>query len=287
MNGRRRKDEPFNPFAPNASQKARDRKDRNPRQQTRPKPVENPKPAVDLAARRKEAMEALKQEGQITENVNKDSGSKSVTKRHQISPQPKPAPKTSIKKPDDRKDRLASLRAKSAATVQFAKDAKDSVSIDEVDLEPETESKPVDSEITLISVPEVTLDTSTSKKDDEKITSSVNVFKTIKTTINKKDRKPKKRRAADKKGGGRQPQSRKLDRRKYLEYKYVARDILDNDSINEEHRSNILGQIWAKGERTGVEDAIAFIDQKEKELILPKEIADEFKSIIRKYTTKR
>ena len=287
MNGRRRKDEPFNPFAPNASQKARDRKDRNPRQQARAKPVENPKPAVDLAARRKEAMEALKQEGQITDNLNKDSGSKSVTKRHQISPQPKPAPKTSIKKPDDRKDRLASLRAKSAATVQFAKDAKDSVSIDEVEIEPEIESKPDDTEINLISVPEVNLDTDVFQKDDEKITPSTNVFKTIKTTINKNDKRPKRRRAADKKGGGRQPQSRKLDRRKYLEYKYVAREILDNDSINEEHRSNILGQIWAKGERTGVEDAIAFIEQKENEQILPKEIADEFKNIIRKYTTKR
>lgn len=287
MNGRRRKDEPFNPFAPNASQKARDRKERNPRQQTRPKPVENPKPAVDLAARRKEAMEALKQEGQITENVSKDSSSTPVTKRHQISPQPKPAPKTSIKKPDDRKDRLASLRAKSAATVQFAKDAKDSISVEEVDIEPVIESKPIETEINLISVPEVKSDTIVSKTDSEKLTSSVNVFKTIKTTINKSDRKPKRRRSADKKGGGRQPQSRKLDRRKYLEYKYVAREILDNDSINEEHRSNILGQIWAKGERTGVEDAISFIEQKENEQILPKEIADEFKSIIRKYTTKR
>ena len=139
----------------------------------------------------------------------------------------------------------------------------------------------------MISVPEVNLDTGVSQKDDEKLTPSINVFKTIKTTINKSDKRPRRRRAADKKGGGRQPQSRKLDRRKYLEYKYVPREILDNDSISEEHRSNILGQIWAKGERTGVEDAIAFIEQKENEQILPKEIADEFKSIIRKYTTKR
>ena len=33
MNGRRRKDEPFNPFAPNAGQKARDRKEKPPRNQ--------------------------------------------------------------------------------------------------------------------------------------------------------------------------------------------------------------------------------------------------------------
>ena len=76
----------------------------------------------------------------------------------------------------------------------------------------------------------------------------------------------------DKKGGGRQPTSRKLDRRKYLEYKYVARELLDNDAISEEHRSNVLGQIWAKGERIGVSEAIEFITQKEEELILQRKL---------------
>jgi hypothetical protein len=78
-----------------------------------------------------------------------------------------------------------------------------------------------------------------------------------------------------------------LDRRKYLEYKYAARELLDNDSVSEEHRSNILGQIWAKGERSGVEDAIKFIDDKEKELIIPAEVAEEFRRMVKKYTTKR
>ena len=109
----------------------------------------------------------------------------------------------------------------------------------------------------------------------------------VKTQVKKTDRKSKKRRSNDKKGGGRQPQSRKLDRRKYLEYKYAARELLDNESVSEEHRSNILGQIWAKGERTGVEDAISFIAQKESENIIPSDVADEFRNMIRKYTTKR
>ena len=78
-----------------------------------------------------------------------------------------------------------------------------------------------------------------------------------------------------------------MDRRKYLEYKYAARELLDNEDIKEEHRSNILGQIWAKGERTGTDDAINFIRQKEEELIIPAEICGELISLIKKYTTKR
>ena len=60
MDRRRRKDEPFNPFAPNASQKARDRKDKAQRQTPRPKPPEVKKTQNDLAAKQKAAMEALR-----------------------------------------------------------------------------------------------------------------------------------------------------------------------------------------------------------------------------------
>ncbi|MGY8701317.1 MAG: hypothetical protein ACKVHH_01255 [Candidatus Poseidoniales archaeon] len=94
-------------------------------------------------------------------------------------------------------------------------------------------------------------------------------------------------RRREKKGGGRQPQVKKLDRRKYLEYKYVVRDLLDDDSIAEENRSNVLGQVWAKGERISVEAAIEFIDEKQAELIIPKSAADELRSLVKRYTTKR
>ena len=61
MNGRRRKDEPFNPFAPNASQKARDRKDKSHRPAARQRTPEPVKPTNDLAAKQKAAMEAFQQ----------------------------------------------------------------------------------------------------------------------------------------------------------------------------------------------------------------------------------
>ena len=204
-----------------------------------------------------------------------------VQKKHQPSPQPKPAPKTEVKKPDGREERLAALRAKSAATAQFAKEAKDAKKLDEK-IEPEI--KPITATEPEI---EVVIET---KVDEPKQTSksqgAANVFKTIKTEVKKSDRKQKRRRSNDKKGGGRQPQSKKLDRRKYLEYKYAARELLDNDSISEEHRSNILGQIWAKGERSGVDEAVEFINQKEAELIIPEEVADEFRRMVKKIYNK-
>ena len=287
MNGRRRKDEPFNPFAPNAGQKARDRKEKAarqpPRQPPRAQPTAPQKSPNDLAAKQKAAMEALKQRREIE---NKGSPTpvqpKQVEKKHQPSPQPKPVPKTEVKKPDRREERLAALRAKSAATAQFAKEAKDA----------KKQEEKIEPEITLIDVPapkvEAIIETKvevTSKTPSKKATA--NVFKTSKTEVKKSDRKQRRRRPQDKKGGGRQPQSKKLDRRKYLEYKYAARELLEDDSISEEHRSNILGQIWAKGERSGVDDAVEFINQKEAELIIPENVADEFRRMVKRYTTKR
>lgn len=284
MNGRRRKDEPFNPFAPNASQKARDRKEKIPRQPARTRTPEPKKPVENLAAKQRAAMQALKQrkDSEITSNaetVKQDN----VKPKHQISPQPKPAPKTDIKRPKNREDRLADLRAKSAATAQFAKDAKDAKKAeDKVEVKPEiVEISPVSIKVEESIVAEV------AKPVKSTANSNSNVFKTIKTEIKKADRRPKRRRPADKKGGGRQPQSKKLDRRKYLEYKYAARELLENDSINEEHRSNVLGQIWAKGERSGIDEAIDFINQKEAETILPPDVADEFRRMVKKYTTRR
>lgn len=283
MNGRRRKDEPFNPFAPNAGQKARDRKEKVARQSSRPKPSVPQKPTNDLAAKQKAAMEALKQRREIESKAGaKPVQPQPVQKKHKPSPQPKPAPKTEVKKPDGREERLAALRAKSAATAQFAKEAKDAKKLDE---KVEVEIKPITAPEPEI---EVVIET---KVDESKKTSTIqgaaNVFKTIKTEVKKSERKQRRRRSNDKKGGGRQPQSKKLDRRKYLEYKYAARELLDNDSISEEHRSNILGQIWAKGERSGVDEAVEFINQKESELIIPEEVADEFRKMVKKYTTKR
>jgi hypothetical protein len=97
----------------------------------------------------------------------------------------------------------------------------------------------------------------------------------------------KRRRRFRDKGGGKQPQVRKLDRRKYLEYKYEVRAMLDDERVLDEHRSNILGQVWAKGERSGVTESQLFIEQKVAELILPEDIGEKISVLVKKFTTKR
>ena len=287
MTGRRRKDEPFNPFAPNASQKARDRKEKTQRQPPRQRAPEPKKPVNDLAAKQKAAMDALRKRKEIENTPEPEPVKKEpAAPKHQTSPQPKPAPKSEIKRPENREQRLAALRAKSAATAQFAKEAQDAKKDDDKE-EIKVEAEEIISEEVDDTLLETAQEDLGGTIADEVRRASSNVFKTIKTEVKKSDRKPKRRRPADKRGGGRQPQSKKLDRRKYLEYKYAARELLENDSINEEHRSNILGQIWAKGERSGIDDAIEFIDQKEAELIIPEDVAEEFRKMVRKYTTKR
>jgi hypothetical protein len=78
-----------------------------------------------------------------------------------------------------------------------------------------------------------------------------------------------------------------LDRQKYLEYKYVAKDLLNDPNVPEEQRSNVLGQVWAKGERSGIEESLAYIEQKEEELVLPTSVADELRKLVKDMTTRR
>ena len=125
------------------------------------------------------------------------------------------------------------------------------------------------------------------QKPTENVTSrNLNVFKTIQSVdpasagISKKKRKS---RRMDKKGGGRQRLEKKLKSNKILEFKYVAREILSHPDVPEEHRSNVLGQIIAKGERISIDAAIEFIEQKNLELILTDEISDKLKSEIKVY----
>ena len=57
-------------------------------------------------------------------------------------------------------------------------------------------------------------------------------------------------------------------------------DIIHPD-VPEEHRSNVLGQVIAKGERISIDAAIEFIDQKHAEMILTDEISDKLNKRLR------
>ena len=282
INGRRggRKKDEFNPFAKDASQQHRRRRDERERQHARrptaptePTEVQQQKPDIkaDLERKQREAIEKLVQKGDVV--------------APEVAPAPVPVEAPRKKKDDEpailsHEDRIAELRRKSEAT---KKNASRIESAPETVLsKPSTVEAEQGSTELAAALPEATVDgvvNATTK-------SAKNVFATIETNIApKKDRR--RRRRFDKKGGGRQKPEKKLNRQKYLEYKYAAKDILDNPNVPEEHRSNVLGQVWAKGERQGIDECLAYIESKEEELILPEDVGNKLRDLIKRMTTKR
>ena len=317
MNGRnrRRKDVPFNPFAPNAVAERNRRQAERAKEKRRQDAQNVPgstsstgnerTPNKSLEELRKKAQQKLGVEEttsevepkieETTEQRVKKKPTKKVSSQTKIvqSPEPKgqiveeTIPIITQNSEEDllpkiqrlsREERLAELKRKSQQSKDNAKARKskpnNEISIPEVDLIPATESV-------------LTEVTGELRAIDEK---NINVFKTIQSVdknsagISKKKRKS---RRIDKKGGGRQRMEKKLSKHKILEFKYVAREILDSPDVPEEHRSNILGQIIAKGERISIEAALEFIEQKKVELILTDEISDKLKSEIKSITTRR
>ena len=290
---RRKKDEPFNPFARDASaqrnkrmnERSQNQRRNAPAQRATPRPQQDPKTAHnELAKRRQEALNrlgtqeskpAVEEVKKLKEPVAEPTFTNSEEKA-EVS-----APKAS------REDRMAELRRKSEESRRNAKAQRS----DNVQVQPEiqvVEAEPaiefVSAEQGVVEAEDMSAPAASSKPEK----SRNDVFKTIQTEIAKtsSDRR-RKRRRGDKKGGGRQKQEKKLNRQKYLEYKYAARDLLDDDSIALEHRSNVLGQVWAKGERMGVSDALEFIELKVEEEILPREIADKLRDLVSRMTTRR
>jgi hypothetical protein len=104
------------------------------------------------------------------------------------------------------------------------------------------------------------------------------------------------RRSAPRKGGrfnkknkpqGPTKRVHKLHRGKYMEFKYDVRKILDEENVEDEHRSNILGQTWAKGERQGVSDAKDFLKGKVDDGIISEECSARISKLIDSLTTRR
>ena len=290
---RRKKDEPFNPFARDASaqrnkrmnERSQNQRRNAPAQRATPRPQQDQKTAHnELAKRRQEALNRLgtQESKPAVEEVKKSKEPVAEpTFTNSVEKVEVSAPKAS------REDRMAELRRKSEESRRNAKAQRS----DNVQVQPEiqvVEAEPaiefVSAEQGVVEAEDMSAPAASSKPEK----SRNDVFKTIQTEIAKtsSDRR-RKRRRGDKKGGGRQKQEKKLNRQKYLEYKYAARDLLDDDSIAIEHRSNVLGQVWAKGERMGVSDALDFIELKVEEEILPREIADKMRDLVSRMTTRR
>ena len=111
-----------------------------------------------------------------------------------------------------------------------------------------------------------------------------------------KKNQPKRTTAPPRRGGraskrnkpqGQTKRVKKLHRGKYMEFKYDVRRILEEEDVAEEHRSNVLGQTWAKGERQGVSDAKEFLDEKVSKGIISEECSSKIMKLIDSLTTRR
>tara|TARA_X000000368_G_scaffold154553_2_gene121815 strand:+ start:2445 stop:3188 length:744 start_codon:yes stop_codon:yes gene_type:complete len=80
---------------------------------------------------------------------------------------------------------------------------------------------------------------------------------------------------------------KRLDRSRHMEYKYEMRGLLQDIDVAEEHRSALLGSIWAKGERQNTEESKQYILAKEKEGILSEEQVSGLLAIVEDYTIRR
>ncbi len=81
--------------------------------------------------------------------------------------------------------------------------------------------------------------------------------------------------------------AKRLDRSRHMEYKYEMRGLLEELSIADEHRSNLLGTIWARGERQTVADAKEFISEKCEQGVLTAEQESTLKGVVDRYTVRR
>ena len=81
--------------------------------------------------------------------------------------------------------------------------------------------------------------------------------------------------------------ARRLDRSRHMEYKYEMRGLLLEIGIDEEHRSNILATIWARGERQTTKEAKEFLVEKLNEGIIDDDQMSSLEKIVDGYTIRR
>ena len=81
--------------------------------------------------------------------------------------------------------------------------------------------------------------------------------------------------------------AKRLDRSRHMEYKYEVRGLMVDIGVEDEHRSNVLGTMWAKGERQNSTEAKEFLESKHSEGILTEEQFKKLCDVIDRYTIRR
>ena len=280
--GRRR--EPLNPFTQNAGAERQRRREENAKR-AREAEAQQQRTAVARPGGQTDGQNELLRKAAEAQKALQDKATATV-EVESTTPTGSPAPALPREPVETERERLARLSQENKAAAQSILKANSSaaetpVVISEATSTVTAAAAPVEAVTELPPQPVGTeLPESTS-------TGSQNVFKQIAVKPVGRTTGQRRKGSREKKGGGRQKQVKKLNRQKYLEYKYAARDMLADPGVPEEHRSNLLGQIWAKGERISFEAAIEYIEQKEAEGILPPTVAAELQRLIRRMETRR
>ena len=281
--GRGRRREPLNPFAQNAGAERQRRREENAKrardaeaqqQRTTARPGGQPQGQNELLRKAAEAQKALQEKASGTVDVESTT------------PTTTPASALPAEPVETERERLARLSQENKAAAQSILKANTPVAEAPVVIS-EATSTVTAAATSVEPVTEIPEDLAMEDTTESFSTGSQNVFKEIAVKSSGRSTGQRRKGSREKKGGGRQKQVRKLNRQKYLEYKYAARDMLADPGVPEEHRSNLLGQIWAKGERISFEAAIEYIEQKEAEGILPPTVAAELQRLIRRMETRR
>ena len=72
-----------------------------------------------------------------------------------------------------------------------------------------------------------------------------------------------------------------------MEYKYEMRGLLVELDVAEEHRSNLLATIWARGERQTIKEAKNFLEEKVQEGAINNEQMESLEKVVDGYTIRR
>ena len=278
---RRKPDEPFNPFAANANQvRQKKRSERSAANATT-----HPNQTRSDQRQSTDSSDFRKKQEEARQRLGGQAASQPIVQKPAVDSKNLNQPAESAPTQQvSRADRLAELRKQSQESVKKTESILDPSPQQAVNAEPVANNPPIVEPTTVVeSVESVNVVESAPSES----ASSKNVFKQIVTTAPKKREHRRRRSRHDDTGGGRQPKVKKLNRQRYNDYKYAARDILEDESIADEHRSNLLGQIWAKGERIGVSATLEFIDEKEEQLIINDEVANKLRDLVKALTTRR
>ena len=278
---RRKPDEPFNPFAANANQvRQKKRSERSAANATT-----HPNQTRSDQRQSTDSSDFRKKQEEARQRLGGQAASQPIVQKPAVDSKNLNQPADSAPTQQvSRADRLAELRKQSQESVKKTESILDPSPQQAVIAEPVANNPPIVESTTVVeSVESVNV----VERAPSESASSKNVFKQIVTTAPKKREHRRRRSRHDDTGGGRQPKVKKLNRQRYNDYKYAARDILEDESIADEHRSNLLGQIWAKGERIGVSATLEFIDEKEEQLIINNEVANKLRDLVKALTTRR